>query len=195
MGKRRAKYALSLCATLLAFTAAGCVTQPMTDHHPSMQVLELLRNGNLPAMRVGDFTPGPGLSPRDDQSLGIRALTLVSPYDHSFSKYLQKSLEADLQLAGKLDPASSLTIEGELTDSRIDAGIGTGSATLSGKFELLKSGKQAFEKSFSVRAEWDSAFVGATAIPDAANQYTSLYDKLIVEFLADPDFKAAAAER
>lgn len=191
-GKRLARGAFHLCAVLLAFAVSGCVTQTMTEHHPSLEVLQVLRNGNLPAMRVGDFTPAPTLPSSADKSLGIRALTLVSPYDQSFAKYLQKSLETDLRLAGKFDSGSALVIDGQLTDSRVDSSIGTGTAVLSAQFELLKSGISVFKKELTTRAEWDSAFLGATAIPDAANQYTSLYDKLIVELVLDHDFQSAA---
>ena len=180
-----------LIVALPALLAAGCVSQQMAPPQPTLQAIQLLRSANYPAMRVGDFAPAPTLSPSANKSMAIRGLTLSSPYDNSFAKYLGATLEADLRGAGKLDPNSDLVVEGLLTQSYDDAGIGTGAAMLGSKFTLLRAGKLVFEKELNVDAHWDSNFVGAVAIPDAANNYTSLYDKLVLKLFSDNDFRTA----
>ena len=63
---------------------------------------------------------------------------------------------------------------------------------LGARFSLLKDGKPVFDRALEVEVTWTSTFIGAEAIPDAANHYTLLYDQLTLKLFADPDFKAAA---
>jgi len=181
-----------LLIVLVGLTASGCISQNMAAPQPSMPVLEILRSSDLPVMQVGKFALAPGKSASLDKSVGIRSVSLSSPYEGSFAKYLQQTLETDLRAAGKLDANADTVLEGLLTQSDVDAGIGTGTAVLGAKFSLLKGGKSVFEKDLAVHAQWDSSFIGAVAIPDAVNQYSSLYEKLVLELVSDKDFKAAA---
>jgi hypothetical protein len=122
----------------------------------------------------------------------MRSVVLSSPYDGSFAKYLAKTIDTDLAAGGKLDPNSDLVINGLLTASDETDGMSEGDAELGAKFTLTKGGKVIFEKQMLVGAHWDSNFVGAVAIPDAINNYTSLYDKLAIKLFEDKDFAAAA---
>lgn len=175
---------------LAGFAASGCVSVKMGSPQPSLQTLEALRTGDLPAMRVGTFALAPGLPASLDTSAGVRAASLSSPEGGSFAKYLGKTLETDLRMTGKLDPNSDLVVEGLLTASAVNSSVGT--ANLGAKFSLVRAGKPVFEKSYSVDAKWEATFIGAVAIPDAINNYTALYDKLALSLLTDADFKAAA---
>lgn len=50
----------------------------------------------------------------------------------------------------------------------------------------------------SVTHEWPSAFMGAIAIPDAINQYTQMYSRLLEKLFADeelPDISSASQQR
>jgi hypothetical protein len=183
----------NLVVALIAVGLAGCVTQPMGTPQPSMTTLEQLRSSNLPAMNVGTFAPAPGLS--NDQSMHIRGLTLVSPFDKSFALYLGKTIEADLSAAGKFDAASDLVLNGVLTRNDVDAPIGTGTGALGAKFSLSRAGTIIFERDLAVDAKWDSAFLGAIAIPEAANHYSELYDMLARSLFSNADFVAAATKK
>ncbi len=185
----QAKAAFVLFAAL---SLSGCVAIPMGAHTASMEALDSIGKNNLPAMAVGPFALAPGLPASMDQPTNVRAATLSSPDNGSFAQYLQKALETDLRAAGKLDPNSDLVISGLMTDNQVDSTIGNASASLGAKFTLTRHGQSVFEKSLSVSDHWDAAFVGAEAIPDAINRYTSLYNKLVVELLNDQDFEAAA---
>jgi hypothetical protein len=171
---------------------AGCAAQTLPPPQASLASLENLRASNLPAMRVGEFGPAPGLHQSTDSSVVFRSVNLTSPYGGSFAKYLGKTIEADLASAGKLDPHSDLVISGFLTQSQADTGLSKGAATLGAHFTLTRAGKTVFDKQLSIDAAWDSSFVGVVAIPDAMNNYTALYDKLAIKLFSDQDFIAAA---
>jgi hypothetical protein len=175
---------------VMSLTTASCA-QTLGSHQVSLEAVEMLRSGNIPPMHVGKFALAPGRLSSVDKSVGIRSVSLSSPDGASFAEYLGKTLETDLRAAGKLDPNSNLIVQGLLTDSSVSAGIADGTASLGAKFSLLREGKTIFEKTLTVHSEWGSSFVGAIAIPDAINQYSSLYDKLVLQLLADEDFKLA----
>lgn len=176
----------------IGFLACGCVQQSLGSPQVSLDVMQKLRGDDLPSMRVGAFVPASSLPPSADKSVAIRGLILTPPEGGSFAAYLGKTLEVDLRSSGKLDPNSTLVVQGLLTDRQVDAGISDGSALLTARFSLLRDGKVVFDKELSVHSEWSSSFVGAEAIPEAANQYGALYDKLVLALLSDADFKAAA---
>jgi hypothetical protein len=176
----------------LAVLTAGCA-QNLGSHQVSLQAVESLRADAIPAMRVGTFALSPGRNASMDKSVQIRSVSLSSPDDGSFAVYLGKALETDLRAAGKLDQNSNLIVQGLLTDSGVDAGISTGDAVLGAKFSLLRNGETVFDKEITVRSKWASSFVGAEAIPEAINQYTALYDKLVLQLVTDGDFKLAVA--
>ena len=179
---------------LLAVGTAGCAAK-LGAPQANIAAIETLRQQSLPAMNVGAFARGPGLSASDDGSVVIRAINVFSPPGGTFSGYLKATLEADLRSVGRLDPNAPYTLEGRLDARDVDSTVGTGSAALSAHFSLLKDGKPIFEKDLSVRRAWDSSFLGVEAIPDAINNFTSLYGELSVKLLTDPDFKAAAATK
>lgn len=178
----------------MGFAAAGCANVNLPTPQPSMQTIETLRDGDLPAMRVDNFSLAPGLSPSSYKSVTIRSVVLAAPGGGTLADYLQQTLAADLRADGKLDDKSALAVSGILTGSDVSSAIGTGTGSLAAKFSLKKEGKVVFEKDLSVSDQWDSSFIGAEAIPDAMNHYTALYDKIVLKLLTDTDFKAAAAK-
>jgi hypothetical protein len=173
----------------IALTGCG---QTMGSARPSLETLEVLRAPDMPKMRVGEFALEPGQPAKSDKSVVLRSVVLSAP-DGSFSHYLGKTLEAQLRAAGKLDPESGIVVEGLLTKSGASAGLSDGQAALAARFMVRKDGRTVFDKELTVRSNWDSTFVGVVAIPDAINQYSSLYDRLVHQLFADPDFRRALA--
>jgi hypothetical protein len=180
-----------LLVPLLALATSGCISRSLAQHQPSMPVQEILRAGAIPALQVAPFALAPGKPPALDKSVTIRSVVLSSPDNGSFATYLQKTLETELATAGKLDPKSQFVVQGLLTDSQMDAGIGTGMASLGATFSLSKDGAVVFHKDLNVQAQWDSSFLGAVAIPNAINQYNALFTGLVTKLLQDDDFKAS----
>jgi len=177
---------------LLAGLTAGCA-QSLGAHQVTLEAVQALRADGVPTMRVGTFALAPGRNASMDKGVIIRSVNLTSPDGGSFAVYLAKALETDLRAAGKFDENSPLVVQGLLTDSNVNAGISAGDAVLGARFSLLRSGNAIFEKEITVRSNWDSSFIGAYAIPEAMHQYSALYDKLVLQFLTDADFRRAAA--
>ena len=180
-----------IVAFAVGLIAAGCA-QSLETHQASLQAVERLRSINIPPLRVGKFSPAPELASQD-RSISIRAVNLTSPDHGSFAEYLGGALETDLRAGGKLDGNSKFVIEGLLTDNQVSAGISDGTASLAAKFSVSAEGKNVFEKTLVARSTWDSSFVGAIAIPEAINHYSSLYEELVLKLLTDQDFNSAVA--
>jgi hypothetical protein len=181
-----------LMAAAVAMIAAGCA-MPIGKPAPSLEVLETLRAGSLPPMQVGRFAADPSLK-SGDGGFAIRAATVASPVNGSWASYLGETVKANLAAAGKLDAASTLTLEGFLTDSDVSSGLPDGKAVLGARFSLSKAGKVVFDRRVVVEDRWQSSFIGVEAIPDATNHYVQLFGRLTRNLFADPAFQAAAAK-
>jgi len=109
--------------------------------------------------------------------------------------HLKDTLVAELTAAGVYDLASHYVINGQLTDSQIDAAIGTGTGRLAARFTVTNRGRVVYDKEVAAEASWESSFMGAVAIPMAMNQYGALYKTLVAKLVDDPDFRSAKQER
>jgi len=172
---------------------AACAMTPLPPPTATMDNIQAVRAANLAPVKVGDFTPAPGRPTEMDHSVSVRAGVQDAP-NGSFARFLGDTLAAQLKGAGKLDPNSTLVISALVTDTHVDSAMPTAHAALAAKFTLTRNGKVVFEKTLNVQSSWDSAFVGAVAIPDAFNHYAELFSKLVGVLLADPDFRAAARQ-
>lgn len=181
------------CAALAAVSLSliGCVSMQLPPPSSSAETAEKLRAANLVAAKTGNFAVAPNKNRAMDSKLGGLRGSSIEPPGGSFSQYLKDQIIADLKAAGLYDPNSGVVIEGQLTDSMVDAAIGTGTARLAARFTVTQSGKRAYDKELAVDAKWESSFVGAVAIPAAMNQYSALYKALAKKLFDDPDFKAA----
>ncbi|MGQ2964448.1 hypothetical protein [Methylophilus sp.] len=183
---------------LLAFTLqslTGCVSVKMSEPTPSMANLEKLRAANLAPVKAGSFILAPGKNAALDRGVsGLRGSS-VTPANGSFAQQLRSELVTELKAAGLYDEAADVVIKGELTNSQVDAAIGTGTAKLSARFIIQRAEKTVYDKELSVNSSWESSFVGAIAIPEAINQYTALYKQLIGKLFDDREFKSALARQ
>lgn len=191
MTLRRAARARPALLILGAILLAGCAASVGTPR-ASFATLEATQEWNAPPMRAGAFVLAPGLPASMDRSVGVRAHSVSSP-EGGFARHLRAILEAQLRAAGKYDEASGIVIEGLLTESKASAGTAKGHGALAARFSVTRDGRKVFDKELNVRAEWESTFVGVEAIPDAINQYTALYDKLVRQLLTDSDFRRAVS--
>lgn len=188
---RSLMHRLAMVAVLAAMT--GCASVKMPAPAPSAANAEKLRATKLAPAQVGNFTLAAGKPATMDTSLsGLRGSTL-SPTNGSFSSQLRDEIAAELTAAGLLDPKSNAVIQGQLTDSMIDAAIGTGKGRLAAKIQVQRNGKTVYDKEVVAEATWESSFIGAVAIPLAMNQYGALYKTLVGKLFDDADFKRALA--
>lgn len=177
---------------LLAFLV-GCTTV-MPPPMASSENSQALRAANLTPTNVGSFKLTPGRLPLMDTELsgGLRGGNIAAP-SGSFSQHLKETLKAELQSAGLLDLQSRYLIEGQLTDSKVDAAIGTGTARLAARFKIIREGQTLFDKELVVEDSWDSSFLGAVAIPRAIEHYGAIYKLLVGKLLNDSGFRRALA--
>lgn len=189
-----AKLARWLLVALFAQSTVACMSVKMVEPSASIGNLEKLRAANITPAKAGNFTLAPGKPPSMDRGVsGLRGSSLESTYG-SFAQQLKNELIVELKSAGLYDDASDVVIEGQLTDSKVDAAIGTGSGRLAARFMIVHRDKKIYDKELAVESTWDSSFMGAIAIPEAMNQYTALYKKLIGKLFDDLDFRAALSK-
>lgn len=175
----------------LSAVLAGCATGPLESPQPTLADLQAARNGGIPPLNVGEFKLAPGKPQSMDRVIVARAGTASPPEGKSFAKYLGSTLEATLKAAGKLDPNSPVTVQGLLGQSELNTNMPHGHAALGATFIAVKNGQEVYHKDLSVDSSFDSAFIGAIAIPAAFNEYAALYARLVDKLLGDPDFQAA----
>jgi hypothetical protein len=171
---------------------SACTPIPIGSPQPAFEVVQSVSASEMPASSVGTFSRGPALQDKDDRSLGVRAETTIPPQGHTFSEYLGELLKANLIAAGKLDPSSKTVISGLLERNELHAGsLDFNDAHITATFTVTRADKVIFHKTFDASSRWESAFLGAEAIPNAINQYTSLYKDLLRQLFLDQDFKTA----
>lgn len=171
----------------------GCAAVKLPPPEASASTVEKLRAAPLRKMTTGAFALATGKPAEMDQTLGGLRGSSLAPATGGFSQYLKSEIDVELKAAGLYDPASDTVVKGELTDSMVDASIGTGRGRLAARFMVDRASQRVFDKELSVDATWESSFVGAVALPMAINQYTSLYKSLVGRLFEDPAFRAAVA--
>lgn len=187
---------IGFATLLLAALLTGCAEMPMSMPKPTIENAARMRAGSpaLGAMEVGAFTLDASQPASEDRGVSVRSNMVRSPVKGSFAQYLRETLRVELQSAGLLDPDSDTVITGSLLTSAVDTPVGTGKAVLSARFMVTRAGAQRYDQVLSVSAQWDSPFIGVSAIPQAAGQYEALYRKLVGRLLDDPAFRAAVAK-
>jgi len=178
-----------LAALLAALT--GCATVKMPAPAPSAANAEKLRTSKLAPAQLGTFKLADGKPAEMDTTLGGLRGSSVTPAKGSFAGQLRDEIAAELNAAGLLDPRSGIVIEGQLTDSMVDAGMSTGKGRLAARIQVRRDGQVRFDKEIVAEASWESSFVGAVALPAAINQYGALYKTLVGKLFDDADFKRA----
>lgn len=174
---------------LLAPLTSGA-SEPLGRHRPSLESVELLRQSAFPALAVGDFVVAPDVE-GDMTSVTVRFNKRTLPHGESFATYLQASIVTELNAAGKYDSAATTVLTGELLESRLDGGR----AMLVVRISVVRSGRNVYDKVLREESRWKPEVLGEVAIPDAFNQYTELYSKLILRLFRDDAFKTAIARQ
>jgi hypothetical protein len=180
-------FAISLAAML--FT--GCASVVMSVPTADIGTIEKIRAAGIAPTSVGKFILAPGKDPAMDKAVGGLRGSTITASSGSYAKQLGDQITADLRSSGLLSENSKTVISGQLTDSKLDAAMGTGTGRLAALFFVDKDGRRVFQKELAIDAQWPSSFVGAVAIPAAINEYTSLFKKLSQKLFDDAEFRAA----
>ena len=180
-------------ALLVFAQILGCTTV-MPPPMASGESAKSLKEANIAPAAVGTFRLAPGRPALMDTELsgGLRGSNIAAP-SGSYSQHLKETLKAELQSAGLLDLQSKYVIDGQLTDSKVDAAIGTGTARLAARFQVVRESQTVFDKELAVDDSWDSSFMGAVAIPRAIERYGASYRALVNKLLNDAEFRRALA--
>lgn len=177
---KRALYLLALAVTL-----QGCgITMPR--YEPSFANVNMLKTQ---APLAGLASPTVSADPGED-SVTVRLNPIRSP-DGSLSQHVQKALEAELRLAGLLEQDARRRLDVRLRKNELSSPAGTGFGSITADFDLRGNGRSLYTASKTVTNSWDSSFIGAIAIPAAANAYNPLVRKLLAELYQDPVFISA----
>lgn len=187
-----AGHATRLLGGLCLVALVGCASVKLDATSASPQVLERLRGSNLQPMQAGRFALALGKPPEMDRKLGGLRGSSLTPAKGSFAQLLKDTFIVEMTAAGLYDPAAPVTVEVDLTDSKVDAAIGTGTGRLAARFRVQRAGQKVYDKELAVEATWESSFIGAVAIPAAMNQYQAMYKSLVLKLIDDPDFRKAA---
>jgi len=179
------RFAATLLVTLVL---AGCGAT-MPHYVPTPDIPDGARAGIKDSVALGDFTVKSG-NP-NAQFVQLRAVKL-EPTVGDYAAYLKLGVRTELERARKYKQDAPLVLHGELVKNEVDAsGIRVGTANLAANFRMTRGGQPVFEKPYTVKSEWESSFVGATAIPAAIEQYAAAFRKLIANLFTDPEFQAA----
>jgi len=182
---------LRVAAVALIALSLGACSFVAPKYNASPDNVNRLRDAGLNKIKVGDFTADPQAK-NNVNKLTIRGSSYDSPYDKSFSAYLKESLRQELEDARLLDAGAETEVSGVLLRNELDgSGFSTGTADIEARFLVKRSGTVRYEKVKSAHHQWESSFVGAVAIPAAAENYPSVVQKLLSALFGDADFIAA----
>lgn len=172
---------IALLATAVAVLQGCGVTMPR--YEPNFDNVQLLKQ-QAPLSVMGSPSV---VADQGQDSVSARANPIRSP-EGSLSKHVQHALEGELRLAGLLAPSSARQLQVRLRQNSLTAGMGSGNGVISADFDLREGDVSLYSGSKTVTSVWDSSFVGAIAIPSAANAYNPLVRKLLAELYQDPAF-------
>lgn len=167
---------------LLALLLQGCGVT-MTRYEPNFDNVQVLKQ-NQPLQSVSNprVTAAPG-----QDSLSARANPIKSP-SGSTTLHIQEAITEELRLADLLDVQAQRHLDVLVVKNELDAGMATGAGTLAARFTLLKGSEVLYDSTKEVNSTWTSSFMGAVAIPNAANAYNPLVRNLLKALYSDPQF-------
>ena len=180
-------------AALASIFLVGCAG-PAPNYTPSVDNVERLKKTSSSEVKVGTFATKPGMQSAD--AISLRASSMVSPVGKNYGDYLAAALRSELELAKLHAPNSPVEVSGTLLHNNINAGgIQTNDGQLAAQFVVKKGEEVRYDKVKKITRQWEGAFAGAVAIPQAANNYPLMVQDLLGALFADPDFFASLKQR
>lgn len=173
------KYLLLLSIMIIS----GCsVSTP--PYEPTIANAQAIKISNVKPLNVGNFE-----TPKNLNSIGLRASSLNSSVGNSFGDYLTEALTAELKLAQVWSGVSNTVVSGELLKNDIDiSGFSVGTGIISVHFKVKKGDDVVFDKDITANHEFESSFMGNIAIPNGQMSYVDLVQNLVKALFSDPEF-------
>lgn len=176
----------TIFASILLLSVVGCANNvPM--YQVAQRNVEQLKEAGVTATAVGKFDSDK--NQENANPIRLRTHPFSSPYNNSYAAYIEEALKLELALAKKLSQNSEIIISGILLKNDLDT---SGRGIVEVKFFVKNKDVVKYERVITSTIEWDSSFIGAVAIPKAANQYPELVARLLNQLYVDPKFIAAA---
>lgn len=174
--------ALLLCvAAPLLLQGCGIATTKYESSYDNVQLLR--QQAPLQVVDTPQVKANPGLD-----RLSIRTNPLSTPSGRDLTLHVKDALEGELKQAGLLQADARRKLDVLIVENKLDAAMGTGHGVLAATFTLSEEQKSLYQSTKRVESNWESSFVGAVAIPRAANAFNPLVQKLLAELYADPAF-------
>lgn len=180
-----AKWSVVCVAVALA---SGCAIQA-PNYQVSVDNVNVLKRQTSQPVRVGQVAAQPGA--KGAASIGIRGGSMNAPTSGGYAAYLAEALGAELALARRLDPAATISIDGTLLGTDVDAAMGTGSGYMEARFVVTRNGQVRYDKVKRGEHTWESSFAAAVAVPAAQRAYPEVVQHLLGALFSDPDFQSA----
>jgi len=172
----------SLLLIPLILVLQGCGVN-MARYEPSYaNVQQLKEHAPLQAVDRAEVKAG-----KEQQALTVRNNPIRSP-SGSIPLHIQEAINDELGRAGLLDAKSQRHLDVLVLKSDLTAGSSTGQGELQARFTLRNSDQVIYDQTKSVTRTWESHFVGAVAIPAAANSYNPMVQDLLKSLYSDPLF-------
>ena len=70
-------------------------------------------------------------------------------------------------------------------------GLSVNDGQIEARFTVKRAGQVKYDKVQKIEKTWESSFVGAVAIPLAANNYPVMVQQLLKNLFSDPEFISA----
>lgn len=178
---------LRLFLVVLALGALGGCAANAPQYAPV--VVNIDAASKLPgSVAVGKFD----LADPSLNSVSARSTSFASPVNGSYADYLASAATAELKAAGKYQESSPRVLTGTLEKNSLSAaGINTNDAEVTVRFKIAEGSRAAYDKTLSVRHEWESSFLGGIAIPRAIQNYVVALQMLLNKLYSDPEFASA----
>lgn len=172
---------------LASIILSGCalVAPPYTSSQVNAQLLE---NTGATKVKVGEF--GNAKDNENANPVALRAGRMHSPYQESFSIYLEEALKAELTASNQLDQKSAIEISGTLRKNDMTIPVfDPGQGVMEAQFIVKSDGLVTFDKVKCVKHDFESAFNGDVAISRAISEYRYMVQKLLKSLFSDQDFQ------
>jgi hypothetical protein len=173
----------SIVAVLLPLVCLTACTMVAPAYRPSLVNAQQLKN--LPApLALGEFS-----AERPDlEEISIRGNTMVAGQG-TFSAYLKDAIKNELNLVSMLGTGENAELTAVLLVNELNTGNTVrGDGNISARFSVKKDQVQSYNKVLNAATTFPSSFIGAHAIPNAANAYPGLVQRLLEALYADQEF-------
>lgn len=140
-------------------------------------------------MAVGEFSAAKSVN---NTRISLRGNGMTGGEEGTFTRYLQRAIEAELRTAGRYDGSSATVVSGVLLENDVNAvGVDTGTASLAVKFQVVRDDQLVYDRELATDGSWVSHFMGMIAVQSAMQGYVATVQELIGKLFADPEFAAA----